>query len=419
MTVAPGGDRSQALKDSVDAARQAEDLGYHRIWYAEHHDAASTASSAPEILIALAASATTRIRVGSGAVLLNHYSPYKVAENFLQLEALAPGRIDLGLGRATAGPVVDLALRRDRDVPPADDFAEQVQEVLAHFNGHFPANHPFARLNPAAGVASRPDVWILGSSGTSARMAGELGLGYAFAGFINPDGVPRALLRHGAFSAADRLAGGRGILSVSAVVADTDAEARRLNWSRTALMARLAPRRDRGPGSHGRGSRAGTQPGPEGHPHRHHRRPLAPPTRRQSADRTGSAGADDQGHRRRRSHGPGHHRGPRGPSALPCPAGPSPRRRRLLTAPSQRHGMWAGPTAGVQLWGVTTAQASFAAGGVPVPGAGPQIRISQDVQGRAGQCLDYGCEDLAGRFGGRGRGELGGRPGWLNGEPPP
>ncbi|MEU1520296.1 LLM class flavin-dependent oxidoreductase [Streptomyces sp. NPDC005811] len=241
-TVTPGGDRAQALKDSVDAAQQVEDLGYHRIWYAEHHDAASAASSAPEILIALAAGATSRIRIGSGAVLLNHYSPYKVAETFLQLEALAPGRIDLGLGRATAGPVVDLALRRDRDAPPADDFAEQVHEVLAHFNGHFPAGHPFARLNPAAGVASRPEVWILGSSGNSARMAGELGLGYAFAGFINPDGASRALLRHGAFSApaANRPAGGRGILSVGAVVADTDAEARRLNWSRTALMARLA-----------------------------------------------------------------------------------------------------------------------------------------------------------------------------------
>ncbi|WP_406326923.1 LLM class flavin-dependent oxidoreductase [Streptomyces sp. NBC_00203] len=239
-TVAPGGDKARALRDSVDAAQQAEDLGYHRIWYAEHHDSASTASSAPEILIALAAVATSRIRVGSGAVLLNHYSAYKVAETFLQLEALAPGRIDLGLGRATAGPVVDLALRRDRDVPPTDDFAEQVQEVLAYFNGGFPADHPFARLSPAAGVASRPEVWILGSSGNSARMAGELGLGYAFAGFINPDGAERALLRHGAFSAADGPAGGRGILSVSVVVADTDAEARRLNWSRTAVMARLA-----------------------------------------------------------------------------------------------------------------------------------------------------------------------------------
>ncbi|MEV7872677.1 LLM class flavin-dependent oxidoreductase [Streptomyces sp. NPDC088124] len=241
-TVAPGSDKAQALKDSVDAAKQAENLGYHRIWYAEHHNSASTASTAPEILIALAAGATSRIRVGSGAVLLNHYSPYKVAESFLQLAALAPGRIDLGLGRATAGPVVDLALRRDRDVPPTDDFAEQVQEVLTHFGGRFPADHPFARLNPAAGFTYRPDVWILGSSGNSARMAGELGLGYAFAGFINPDGAERALLRHGAFTApsANGAAGGRGILSVSAVVADTDAEARRLNWTRTALMARLA-----------------------------------------------------------------------------------------------------------------------------------------------------------------------------------
>ncbi|MFF2375111.1 LLM class flavin-dependent oxidoreductase [Streptomyces xiamenensis] len=237
-TVAPGSDKAQALKDSIDAAKQAEDLGYHRIWYAEHHDSASTASTAPELLIALAAHTTSRIRVGSGAVLLNHYSPYKVAETFLQLEALAPGRIDLGLGRATAGPVVDLALRRDRDVSPRDDFADQVQEVRAYFDGDFPASHPFARLNPAAGVASRPEVWILGSSGTSAAMAGRLGLGYAFAGFINPDGARRALLRHGAFSTP--AVNGRGILSVSVVVADTDIEAKRLNWSRTALMARLA-----------------------------------------------------------------------------------------------------------------------------------------------------------------------------------
>ncbi|MFJ4424246.1 MsnO8 family LLM class oxidoreductase [Streptomyces bobili] len=237
--VAPDSDKPQALKDAVAAARQAEDLGYHRIWYAEHHDAASAASSAPEILIALAATATSRIRVGSGAVLLNHYSPYKVVENFLLLEALAPGRIDLGLGRATAGPVVDLALRRDRGVPPTDDFAEQVQEILAHLDGGFPADHPFARLDPTAGIPSRPEVWILGSSGSSAQMAGRLGLGYAFAGFINPGGAIRSLLRHGAHAAGSR-SGRGGILSLSVVVADTDAEARRLSWIRTALMARLA-----------------------------------------------------------------------------------------------------------------------------------------------------------------------------------
>lgn len=122
--VAPGSDKPQALNDALDAARQAEDLGYHRIWYAEHHDTAGLAAQAPEILIALAARATSHIRVGSGAVLLNHYSPYKVAETFLQLEALAPGRIDLGLGRATAGPLIDLALRRDRGAAPVDDYEQ-------------------------------------------------------------------------------------------------------------------------------------------------------------------------------------------------------------------------------------------------------------------------------------------------------
>ncbi|MGX1675376.1 MsnO8 family LLM class oxidoreductase [Streptomyces sp. NPDC055400] len=241
-TVAPGSDKQQALKDAVDAARQAEDLGYQRIWYAEHHDSASTASTSPEVLIALAAHTTSRIRVGSGAVLLNHYSPYKVAETFLQLEALAPGRIDLGLGRATAGPLVDLALRRDRNSPPVDDFALQVREILAYFDRGFAASDAFARLDPTAGIPSRPQVWILGSSGTSTQLAAELGLGYAFAGFINPDGAARSLLRHGAHARPARHGpqGPGGVLSVSVVVADSDAEAQRLNWSRTALMARLA-----------------------------------------------------------------------------------------------------------------------------------------------------------------------------------
>ncbi|GGS64274.1 MsnO8 family LLM class oxidoreductase [Streptomyces griseoviridis] len=238
-TVAPGTDKPQALNDVLDAARQAEDLGYHRIWYAEHHDTAGFAAQAPEILIALAARATSRIRVGSGAVLLNHYSPYKVAETFLQLEALAPGRIDLGLGRATAGPLVDLALRRDRHTPPADDYNQQIEEVLAHLGLHPDHGSAFARLDPPAGIPTRPQVWILGSSGTSAQTAAELGLGYAFAGFINPDAAPRALLRHGAYAhAVTGPADRRALLAVSAVVADTDAEARRLSWTRTALLAR-------------------------------------------------------------------------------------------------------------------------------------------------------------------------------------
>ncbi len=240
--VTPGTDKTQALEEALAAARQAENLGYHRIWFAEHHDVGSAASQAPEILIALAARATEHIRVGSGAVLLNHYSPFKVAETFLQLEALTPGRIDLGLGRATAGPVVDLALRQDRRSQPADDFDLRVEEVLGHLHGDFPADHPFARLNPRAGIPTRPEVWLLGSSGSSATLAGGLGLGYAFAGFINPDMASRALLRHRASFAGgpEGTAGYRSILAVNAVVADTDAEARRLSWSMRATLARLA-----------------------------------------------------------------------------------------------------------------------------------------------------------------------------------
>ncbi|MFD3517653.1 MsnO8 family LLM class oxidoreductase [Streptomyces sp. NPDC058657] len=247
--VTQGTDKPQALEEALAAARQAEDLGYHRIWYAEHHNTASLASQAPEILIALAARATERIRVGSGAVLLNHYSPFKVAETFLQLEALAPGRIDLGLGRATAGPVADLALRRDRRAQVADDFALQsrefalqVQEVLGHLRGDLPADHPLAELDPAAGIPTRPEVWLLGSSGTSAELAGRLGLGYAFAGFINPDLARRSLLRHRAGFAGgpEGMAGDRSVLAVHAVAADTDAEAQRLSWSARATLARLA-----------------------------------------------------------------------------------------------------------------------------------------------------------------------------------
>ncbi|PWI05650.1 LLM class flavin-dependent oxidoreductase [Streptomyces sp. NWU339] len=240
-TVTPGTDKTTALRSALDAARQAEELGYHRIWYTEHHGTPGFASHAPELLIALAARETSRIRVGSGAVLLNHYSPFKVAETFLQLEALSPGRIDLGLGRATTGPVIDLALRRDRTARLVDDFDGQVQEILAYLHGAFPEDHPFAQIDLTAGVATRPDVWLLGSSGSSARLAGRLGLGYAFAAFINPARGEQALLGHRhaftptAFGSTDH----RAMLAVNVVVADTDAEARRLVWPTRALYARL------------------------------------------------------------------------------------------------------------------------------------------------------------------------------------
>ncbi|MFE3059916.1 MsnO8 family LLM class oxidoreductase [Nocardia sp. NPDC059239] len=242
-TVSPGTNKTHALEAAIASARQAEELGYHRYWYAEHHGIAGQASHAPELLIGIAARETSRIRVGSGAILLNHHSPFRITETFLQLEALAPGRIDLGLGRATTGPLIDLALRRNRNsAGTGDDFGEQVEEVLAYLHHAFPEDHPFAQIDITAGIPTRPEVWVLGSSGSSARMAGELGLGYAFAGFINPMGAERTLLRHRAAFNPTQFGppAHRSILAVHVVVADTDAEAKRLSWSVRGQYARLA-----------------------------------------------------------------------------------------------------------------------------------------------------------------------------------
>jgi len=239
--VTPGRDKTHALEQAVGAARHAEQLGYLRIWYAEHHNTAGFASADPGLLIAMAARETSRIRVGSGAVLLNHYSPLRVAETFLQLEAQAPGRVDLGLGRATAGPIVDLALQRDRGTRPVDDYAAQIEEILAYFCRAFPADYPLAAIDPTLGIPTRPDVWLLGSSGNSANLAGALGLGYAFAGFINPRGSIPALARYRAAATRDADRGGaRTILAVNCVVADTDDEAHRLTWYARAYFQRLS-----------------------------------------------------------------------------------------------------------------------------------------------------------------------------------
>lgn len=195
-TVAPGSTESDALADALETARHAEAAGFHRIWFAEHHLSRSGASHHPELLIAAAATQTSRIRLGSGGVLMNHYSPFKVAEMFTQLEAMAPGRIDLGMGRATAGTVIDLALQQNREQPAQVSHQQQLTETLAWLYEDFPEGHPFAG-HPlsdarAAGVGV-PQTWMLGSSSGGSALAGVLGIGYTFAGFINPNGSVPAL----------------------------------------------------------------------------------------------------------------------------------------------------------------------------------------------------------------------------------
>src|SRR5262245_37862665 len=177
---------SEALHNTLDLAVLADSLGYTRYWVAEHHGGPMLAGPSPEALIGPIASATTSIRVGSGGVMLPHYSPFKVAETFSVLAGLYPGRVDLGLGRAAGtDPMTTHALQRDRSRSLPDDFPQQLAELLAFFEGTIPVSNPLARLQKLLpGRPELPSPWLLGSSPQSAVWAAELGLPYSFADFI-------------------------------------------------------------------------------------------------------------------------------------------------------------------------------------------------------------------------------------------
>jgi luciferase family oxidoreductase group 1 len=238
--VPEGATGPEALRNTLDLARLADELGYERYWVAEHHGL-SLAGPSPEILIGPLAAATSRIRVGSGGVMLPHYSPYKVAENFSVLAGLHPGRIDLGIGRASGtDPLTTFALQRDRRHAAPDDFPQQLAELLAHYDGGFPGDHPFARLGGALpGGDERPEVWLLGSSPQSALWAAQLGLPYAFADFINPNGAEITASYRERFEPSERLEAPRTAVGVWAICADSSEEAQRLASSIEMSMAML------------------------------------------------------------------------------------------------------------------------------------------------------------------------------------
>ena len=238
--IAEGSTGAQALANTLDLARLAEELGYHRYWVAEHHGGPSLAGPSPEVLIGPIASATSRLRVGSGGVMLPHYSPLKVAESFSVLSALFPDRIDLGIGRASGtDPLTTFALQRDRRQAAPDDFPQQLAELLALLEDRMPPDHPFARLAALPGRPEAPESWLLGSSPQSAIWAAQLGLPYAFADFINPRGAPIAADYRDRFQDVGRLPA--PVLAVGAwvVCADTDEEARRLASSGRMTLALL------------------------------------------------------------------------------------------------------------------------------------------------------------------------------------
>jgi luciferase family oxidoreductase group 1 len=227
--ISEGSTGADALANTLDLARLADGLGYHRYWVAEHHGTPMLACASPEVLIGPIAAATERIRVGSGGVMLPHYSPLSVAERFSILSGLQPGRIDLGIGRAPGtDQLTMLALQRDRRQPAPDDFPQQLAELLAYLEDDLPEDHPFARLAALPGGSERPEVWLLGSSPQSAIWAAELGLAYCFADFINPLGSTIVEDYRRRFQAGRRLDAPRVSVGVSALCAESDAEAERL-----------------------------------------------------------------------------------------------------------------------------------------------------------------------------------------------
>jgi len=227
--ISEGSTGSTALRNTLDLARRADDLGYHRYWVAEHHGTPMLACASPEVLIGPIGTTTSRIRVGSGGVMLPHYSPLKVAENFSMLSALCPGRIDLAIGRAPGtDPTTMFALQRDRRHVQIDDFPEQLAELLAYLGGTLPEAHPFARLSSLPGTPERPDPWLLGSSPQSAIWAAELGLPYAFADFINPEGAALTAQYRRDFVPSRWRTAPEVIVAVWVVCAESDREARAL-----------------------------------------------------------------------------------------------------------------------------------------------------------------------------------------------
>ncbi len=232
---------AQALLNSIDLARHCEGLGYHRFWLAEHHASAALAGSAPEILICAVANATTRIRVGSGGVMLPHYSPLKVAEQFSLLAGLHPGRIDLGLGRAPGSDQrTAVALQQDRRQYAPNNFPQQLAELIGYLENSLPDDHPFAAY--AATLPGRPhapEPWVLGSSPDSVAFAADLGLPYCLADFIAPRLGDLAAQYRDRFTA--RRPGDKPHLMVAVwtVCADTDEEAMRLAAPARMMFAHL------------------------------------------------------------------------------------------------------------------------------------------------------------------------------------
>ena len=218
----------RAIEETLALARRADELGYHRYWLAEHHAIAALADPCPEMLVTRLGTESKRLRIGTGGVLLPYYSAFRTAESFRMLEALYPGRVDLGIGRAPGGDARTAHAVSGAGFPDASRFPEQVQELVAHLDGTLPQGHPFHGVRVQPEVETRPEVWLLGSSDYSGVLAAELGLPFSFAHFINPRGGETVAQYYRSRFKPGREARPRVMVCTFAICAESDAKAERL-----------------------------------------------------------------------------------------------------------------------------------------------------------------------------------------------
>ena len=239
--VRAGSTPGQALANSIELAKLVDGLGYNRFWMSEHHAMDTLACTAPEVMLARIGAETKRIRIGSGGIMLPHYTPLKVAECFRMLHALYPDRVDLGIGRAPGGgPIEALALKRERKTKMLDDFPDQVSELLAFLGHRFPEGHPFAGIRVSPEMPGGPDVWMLGSSMWSSAAAVEFGLPYSFAHFFSPVNTRAAIETYRrSFRASEYRSEPEATVAVGVICAETQEEAEFLSSSVRLLQRRI------------------------------------------------------------------------------------------------------------------------------------------------------------------------------------
>lgn len=232
----PGSTASQALQSTVLLAQKAEEWGYSRFWVSEHHHTDQLAGSSPEVLISYLLARTNKIQVGSGGVMLQHYSPYKVAENFHVLSALAPGRVDLGIGKAPGGLPLSTKALQYGTVNNGKDFSERLSFLLELIRNSVDNSHPLAGIQATPIPQEKPEVFLLGASAKSAQLAANLGISFVFAKFINSDD---RVLEEAAHVYRTNFPSGRFILSLAVIAAPTQAEAEQLVGDRKIIKVHL------------------------------------------------------------------------------------------------------------------------------------------------------------------------------------